>query len=201
MQSFKVPSQPAVNEIELILRAQRGDRSAFSELVCLHSRGVSRVVFRMCGDLQLAEDAAQEAFLQAWQHLPSYRPGMSLRNWLYRIAVNAAIDMLRRNKQILPGSLEDMPLQDRAPGPETVATREEQVAFIQKAVLSLPEASRAVLVLREYEGMSYQEISDALDIPLGTVMSRLNYARKLIKKMLEPGFLGEMEAEDAQTYA
>ena len=201
MQSFKVPSQPAVNEIELILRAQRGDRSAFSELVCLHSRGVSRVVFRMCGDLQLAEDAAQEAFLQAWQHLPSYRPGMSLRNWLYRIAVNAAIDMLRRNKQILPGSLEDMPLQDRAPGPETVATREELVAFIQKAVLSLPEASRAVLVLREYEGMSYQEISDALDIPLGTVMSRLNYARKLIKKMLEPGFLGEMEAEDAQTYA
>lgn len=201
MQSFKVPSQPAVNEIELILRAQRGDRSAFSELVCLHSRGVSRVVFRMCGDLQLAEDAAQEAFLQAWQHLPSYCPGMSLRNWLYRIAVNAAIDMLRRNKQILPGSLEDMPLQDRAPGPETVATREELVAFIQKAVLSLPEASRAVLVLREYEGMSYQEISDALDIPLGTVMSRLNYARRLLKKMLESGFLGEMEAEDAQTYA
>ena len=201
MQSFKVPSQPAVNEIELILRAQRGDRSAFSELVCLHSRGVSRVVFRMSGDLQLAEDAAQEAFLQAWQHLPSYRPGMSLRNWLYRIAVNAAIDMLRRNKQILPGSLEDMPLQDRAPGPETVATREELVAFIQKAVLSLPEASRAVLVLREYEGMSYQEISDALDIPLGTVMSRLNYARRLLKKMLESGFLGEMEAEDAQTYA
>ena len=201
MESSKVASQPAVNEIELVLRAQSGDRSAFSELVCLHSRGVTRMVFRMCGDFQLAEDAAQETFLQAWQHLPSYRPGMSLRNWLYRIAVNAGIDMLRRNKRILPGSLNDMPLQDPAPGPEAVVSREERIVFIQKAVLSLPEASRAVLVLREYEGMSYHEISDALDIPLGTVMSRLNYARSLLRKMLEPGFFREMEAEDAQTYA
>lgn len=201
MDSFKAASQPAVNERELVLRAQRGDRSAFSELVCLHSRGVTRVVFRMCGDLQLAEDAAQETFLQAWQHLPSYRPGLSLRSWLYRIAINAAIDMLRRNKRILPSSLEDMPLQDPAPGPETVATRGERIVFIQKAVLSLPEASRAVLLLREYEEMSYQEISDTLDIPLGTVMSRLNYARRLLKKMLEPRLSVEMEAEDAQTYA
>ena len=201
MESFKVASQPAVNEIELVLRAQRGDRGAFSELVCLHSLGVTRVIFRMCSDLQLAEDAAQETFLQAWQHLPSYRPGMPLRSWLYRIAVNAAIDMLRRNKRILPSSLEDMPLQDPAPGPETIATREERIAFIQKAVLSLPEASRAVLLLREYEEMSYQEISDTLDIPLGTVMSRLNYARRLLKKMLEPRLSVEMEAEDVQSYA
>lgn len=201
MESFKVASQPAVNEIELVLRAQRGDRGAFSELVCLHSRGVTRVIFRMCSDLQLAEDAAQETFLQAWQHLPSYRPGMPLRSWLYRIAVNAAIDILRRNKRILPSSLEDMPLQDPAPGPETIATREERIAFIQKAVLSLPEASRAVLLLREYEEMSYQEISDTLDIPLGTVMSRLNYARRLLKKMLEPRLSVEMEAEDVQSYA
>jgi RNA polymerase sigma-70 factor (ECF subfamily) len=201
MDSFKAASQPAVNEIELVRRAQRGDRNAFSELVCLHSRGVTRIVFRMCGDLQLAEDAAQETFLQAWQHLPSYRPGMPLRSWLYRIAVNAAIDMLRRNKRILPSSLEDMPLQDPAPGPETVATREERIVFIQKAVLSLPETSRAVLLLREYEEMSYQEISDTLDIPLGTVMSRLNYARRLLKKMLEPRLAVEMETEDVQAYA
>ena len=200
MDSFKVASQAAVNEIELVLRAQRGDRSAFSELVCLHSRGVTRIVFRMCGDLQLAEDAAQETFLQAWQHLPSYRPGMPLRSWLYRIAINAAIDMLRRNKRILPSSLEDMPLQDPAPGLETVATRHERIVFIQKAVLSLPEASRAVLLLREYEEMSYQEISDTLDIPLGTVMSRLNYARRLLKKMLEPRLSVEMEAKDVQAY-
>jgi RNA polymerase sigma-70 factor (ECF subfamily) len=199
MESFKAAQSG--NETELILRAQRGDRSAFGELVCLHSRGVTGVIYRMCGDLQLAEDAAQETFLQAWQHLPSYRPAMSLRNWLYRIAVNAAIDMLRRNKRILPASLDDISLQDRAPGPEAIVSREERIALIQKAVLSLPEASRAVLVLREYEEMSYHEISDALDIPLGTVMSRLSYARKVLKKILEPGLFRETEAVDAQTYA
>ncbi len=109
--------------------------------------------------------------------------------------------MLRKNRQILPGALDDMPLKDPAPGPEILLSQQERAVFIQNAVLSLPEASRAVLVLREYEGMSYQEISDALDIPLGTVMSRLSYARRLLKKVLEPQLSVEMEAEDVQAYA
>jgi len=186
-----------VSEMELVSRAQSGDRNVFSELVRNHAQGVMNVVYRMCGDVQIAEDAAQETFIQAWIHLSSYRPQTSLRNWLYRIAVNAATDMLRKDKRILPNSMEDLQLTDGQPGPEMVVSQQERIVLVQKAVLSLPEASRAVLVLREYEGLSYQEISSTLDIPIGTVMSRLNYARKLLKDKLEQKFVLPVEVDYA----
>lgn len=194
-------SLPAVaeNETELITQAQRGDRNAFSELVCMHSQGVRNVIYRMCGDARVAEDASQETFIQAWTHLRSYRPGTSLRNWLYRIAVNAATDLLRKEKHILPNALEDLQLKDPQLGPEALFFEEERTALIQKAILSLPAASRAVLVLREYEGMSYHEIADALDIPVGTVMSRLNYGRKTLKEKLEGSLFVQAEAEHVDT--
>jgi len=185
----------AIDETELVHRAKNGERNAFSELVCIHAQGVRNVIYRMCGDAQIAEDAAQETFIQAWLHLSSYRPQTSLRNWLYRIAFNAATDMLRKEQRILPNALEDLQLSDPLPGPETVFSQGERTALVQKAVLSLPDASRAVLVLREYEGMSYHEIADALEIPVGTVMSRLNYARKLLKDKLAPKLLQQMEVE------
>lgn len=185
----------AVNETKLVTQAQRGDRNAFGELVCIHAQGVRNVIYRMCGDAQVAEDAAQETFIQAWLHLSSYRPQTSLRNWLYRIAVNTATDMLRKEKRILPNALEDLSLKDPQLGPEALFSQEEQTALIQKAILSLPEACRAVLVLREYEALSYREIADALDIPVGTVMSRLNYARKLLKERLEQKISLQMEVE------
>jgi RNA polymerase sigma-70 factor (ECF subfamily) len=174
------------SEKELVISAQNGDRDAFNELVRVHAQGVLNVVHRMCGDALLAEDAAQETFLRAWQNLPSYRPQTPLRNWLYRIAVNAATDMLRRERRILPDDIDDLHLTDGGPGPESMLARKERTALVQKAILSLPDASRAVLALREYEGLSYQEISSTLDIPVGTVMSRLNYARNLLKTMLRP---------------
>ena len=183
------------NEAELISQAKNGERNAFSELVCIHAQGVRNVIYRMCGDAQIAEDAAQETFIQAWLHIASYRPQASLRSWLYRIAVNAATDMLRRQKRILPNSLEDLDLKDPQLGPEALFAQGERTALIQQAVLSLPDACRPVLVLREYEGLSYHEIADTLDIPLGTVMSRLNYARKLLREKLESNFLLQAEAE------
>jgi RNA polymerase sigma-70 factor, ECF subfamily len=195
MDSFTAARMTTVNETELVHRAKNGERNAFSELVCIHAQGVMNVVFRMCGDAQIAEDAAQETFIQAWLHLASYRPQTSLRNWLYRIAVNAATDMLRKEKRILPNALEDLPLKDPQLGPEALFSQEERIAAIQKAVLSLPDACRAVLVLREYEGLSYQEIADTLDIPVGTVMSRLNYARKLLREKLEQKLFLQVEAE------
>lgn len=175
-----------VSEAELIKDAQFGDRNAFSELVHIHARGVFNVVYRMCGDALIAEDAAQETFIRAWQSLSSYRPQTPLRNWLYRIAFNAGLDMLRKEKRILPNAIEDLNLNDGQPGLESQVSQQERTQLVQKAVLSLPDASRAVLVLREYEGMSYQEISSTLDIPVGTVMSRLSYARNLLKAKLQP---------------
>lgn len=182
------------NEAELVAQAQRGDRNAFSELVRIHARGVFNVVYHMCGDSLIADDAAQETFIRAWQNLPSYRPQTSLRNWLYRIAFNAGMDMLRKEKRILPNDIDEMGLADERPGPESVVSQQERTSMVQQAVLALPDASRAVLVLREYEGMSYHEIADALDIPVGTVMSRLNYARKLLKEKLEPKLFLKVEA-------
>lgn len=187
----------AFNEAELVIRAQGGERSAFSELVRIHARGVFNVVYRMCGNQLMAEDAAQETFLRAWQNLPSYRRQMPLRNWLYRIAFNAGMDMLRKERRVLPNDIEDLYLTDDRPGPELLVSQQECTTLVQKAVLSLPDASRAVLVLREYEGMSYQEIADALNIPIGTVMSRLNYARKLLKDQLEQKTFLPAEADYA----
>jgi RNA polymerase sigma-70 factor (ECF subfamily) len=174
------------NEAQLVREAQNGDRGAFSELVRIHAQGVVNVVYRMCGDMLVAEDAAQETFIRAWQNLSSYRPQTPLRNWLYRIAFNAGMDMLRKEKRILPDDIDEMPLTDGQPGLEARVSQRERTNLVQKAILSLPDASRAVLVLREYEGLSYQEISSTLDIPVGTVMSRLNYARSLLKSKLEP---------------
>jgi len=184
-----------VSETDLVNEAQNGDRYAFSELVRIHARGVFNVVYRMCGDALIAEDAAQETFIRAWQNLSSYRPQTPLRNWLYRIAFNAGMDMLRKEKHTLPDDIEDLQLADGRPGPESLVSQQEKTQLVQKAILSLPDASRAVLVLREYEGMSYNEISLTLDIPIGTVMSRLSYARNLLKAKLEPQ-LSLMEVEN-----
>jgi RNA polymerase sigma-70 factor (ECF subfamily) len=171
-------------EADLVTLAQQGDRAAFGDLVGLHRRGVINVVYRMCGDAELAEDAAQEAFIRAWKNIHRYQPRSPFRNWVYRIATNAALDVLRRRRETI--DIEDLPLKSHLPNPEAAAETEEKAIFIQQAVLELPEASRAVIILREYEGFSYREIATALDIPIGTVMSRLNYARKQLRQTLAP---------------
>jgi RNA polymerase sigma-70 factor (ECF subfamily) len=173
------------DENALIEQAQHGDRNAFGELVSRYYPGVVRVVYRLCGDNRLAEDMAQEAFLRGWVALPSFHPQSSLRNWLYRIAVNATLDVLRRRTE---EPIEDEALQmvpDQAASPETTLIEKERVAQLQQAMRALPEAARSVLVLREYGGLSYQEIASVLDVPVGTVMSRLNYARNRLRELLK----------------
>jgi RNA polymerase sigma-70 factor (ECF subfamily) len=152
------------------------------------------VVYRMCGDTNLAEDAAQEAFIRAWQHLPNYRPRSPstrtgkqsdpFRNWLYRIATNVARDVLRRERETVDVDTVSLIASDARP--EDMVEGAERGERVRQAVLALPTASRAVLVLREYEGLSYREIADTLGIPIGTVMSRLNYARKRLRESLAP---------------
>ena len=169
-------------EDDLIALAKQGDRQAFGELVRCHREGVINVVYRMCGDVNLAEDMAQEAFIRAWRHLNTYRPRASFRSWVYRIATNAALDELRREKETV--DVEALPLAASNEGLEATVERHERAALVQQAVLSLPPASRAVVILREYEGLSYREIADTLEIPMGTVMSRLNYARGRLVELL-----------------
>ena len=191
-----VHPQIAEDENALIEQAQQGDRNAFGELASRYYPGVVRVVYRLCGDTDLAEDMAQEAFLRGWVNLSSFRPQSSLRNWLYRIAVNATLDVLRRKPE---EALEDEVAQmipDQEAGPEATLIEKERVALLQQAMHALPEAARSVLVLREYGGLSYQEIANVLDVPVGTVMSRLNYARNRLRELLK-GDLLQLENEYA----
>jgi RNA polymerase sigma-70 factor, ECF subfamily len=171
-------------ELNLITQAKQGDRNAYGELIRIHRSGVINVVYRMCGDAELAEDTAQEAFIKAWKNLHRYQPRSAFKNWIYRIATNTALDVLRRQKDIY--DIEDIPLKSAQPGPEAVVVTQERAKIVQTAVLALPPASRAVLILREYEDFSYREIAAALSIPIGTVMSRLNYARKQLRQSLAP---------------
>lgn len=171
----------------LIAAAQKGDQNAYADLVCRHWDGVVRVVYRMSGDPALAEDAAQEAFLRAWQRLDGYNPQHAFRAWVYRIAVNAALDVLRARRPA--DSLDDLhesalPTASPAANPDARFERREQAERVQRAVMALPGASRAVLVLREWGQLSYAEIAEALSIPMGTVMSRLNAARGQLRQSL-----------------
>jgi RNA polymerase sigma-70 factor, ECF subfamily len=168
-----------------IARAVQGDNRAFGELVSLHRAGVVGVVYRMCGDMPLAEEAAQEAFLRAWQHLNKYQSQHSFRAWVYRIAINAALDVLRRERK-MTGLTEigGERLPQSGPGLQERSETREQAERVQQAILALPDGARAVLVLREYGAMSYAEIAAALNIPAGTVMSRLNSARAQLRQAL-----------------
>lgn len=182
----RTASTPQNDELDLIARAQDGDRHAFGELVTRYRKRVVNLVYRICGDADVAQDMAQEAFIRAWSKLPSYRPRSAFANWLYRIATNATLDLLRRERKTV--NVDDLPL--KAPGSSLEASLEakDQAEIVRQAVLSLPPASRTVLVLREYQAFSYKEISETLGIPIGTVMSRLNYARERLSQVLEPYF-------------
>lgn len=177
--------QTTDSEADLIRQAQLGDRDAFGELVRRYYDRVVGVLTRMCGDSSLAEDSAQETFLRVWLNLPSFRPEAPLRPWVYRIAINAALDMLRKRREESVELPEMQEIQDPSAGPEAALDKKEQAARVQQALRSLPEASRSVIVLREYGECSYQEIAHALAIPVGTVMSRLSYARNHLRHVLK----------------
>lgn len=169
-------------EAQLIENAQKGDRQAFGELVTMHHQGVFNITYRMCGDVHLAEDVAQDAFIRAWQNLPRYQPRAAFKSWLYRIAHNAMLDVFRKQRETV--DVDEVQIPAEGESMDERLERKDRAAQVQRAVLSLPPASRAVLVLREYESLSYQEIAETLDIPIGTVMSRLNFARGKMRDLL-----------------
>lgn len=174
-------------EGQLVRQALEGDKGAFGELVRLHQQSVRSLAYRLCGDASLADDAAQETFLRAWQALGKYEHRGSMRNWLLRIVTNVVTDSLRRPQ---PAYLDPSDVPSPAESPSEAAERHELRARVQQAVLNLPRAARAALILREFEGLSYAEIAEVLDVPVGTVMSRLHYARQALRRTLTP----ELEA-------
>ena len=147
------------------------------------------LAMRMCGNAEDAADVAQDAFLAAWRGLPSFRGEAGFSTWLYRLVSNAAIDHLRKTKHQRGNvSLDDEELNldapDRAPGPQESAEGKELQQMVQDGLMALGDDHRTVLVMREVQGLSYEEIAGKLGIDLGTVKSRISRARTTLRKIL-----------------
>lgn len=178
-----------MTEKELVRAAAGGDEAAFAELVRMYENKAYHLALRMCGNGEDASDVAQDAFLAAWKGLPSFRGEAGFSTWLYRLVSNAAIDHLRRTKhQRLSVSLDDEELNldapDTAPGPQESAEGAELQHAVRDGLNALGDDHRTVLVMREVQCLSYEEIARALDIDLGTVKSRISRARTALRKIL-----------------
>jgi RNA polymerase sigma-70 factor (ECF subfamily) len=183
------------NDQQLVQRVQKGDKSAFDLLVLKYQHRVLKLVSRFVNDAAEAQDVAQEAFLKAYRALPSFRGDSAFYTWLYRIAINTAKNTLvsnRRRPVDFDLDLQDPEQYDRhaklkeVDTPEGVLLTEEIRLVIERAMEQLPEDLRTAIVLREIEGLSYEEIAEAMDCPVGTVRSRIFRAREAIDKRLQP---------------
>ena len=192
-------------EQQWIRAAQQGDSAAFEQLLLLYQQKIYHLALRTCGDPHDAEEATQEAFLSAWKNLPSFRGESSFSTWLYRLTVNACNDLFRKNKASAANvALEDeeaaLQVPDTAPGPEESLQRKETRQAVQDALQQLSPEHRQVLLLRELQQLSYDEIAAVLDMDLGTVKSRIHRARNQLREiLLKTGtFSAELPSKDTE---
>ena len=186
-----------MDETALIQEAQRGNLDSFNTLVLNYQDMLFNTALRIMGDQEAAADATQEAFLSAYKAMRKFRGG-SFKSWLLRIVTNACYDQLRYKQRRPTSSLDNLPveadhtyyLEDESELPDEYVERRELNRLIQDGIADLPVEQATVLVLSDVQGMSYNEIADALDLSLGTVKSRLSRARaKLRDFMTEKGEL------------
>lgn len=175
----------SVSESELARRVASGDQDAFAEVVRLHQRAIYNLAYRMLGNAQDAEDATQDAFIRAYQFFDRFDTDRPLAPWLKRIAVNVCLNRLKSEKPA--SSLEDslFPPKDPRPGPEIQAGTRQRQEYIRAEVLRLPAQYRAVIELRHFQEMSYEEIAQVLKRPLSSVKSDLFRARKILAEHLK----------------
>jgi RNA polymerase sigma-70 factor (ECF subfamily) len=180
-----------MDELALIASAQKGDVRAFNQLVLLYQSMAYNVAYRILGDPDAAADATQEAFLSAYKAIKKFRGG-SFKAWLLRIVTNACYDQLRVKKRRPTSSLDDLPveaehshfLRDKSEAPDEMLERQELGRFLQSGISALPVEQRAVLVLSDVQGLSYQEVAEIMDLSLGTVKSRLSRGRARLRDFL-----------------
>ena len=187
-------------DLSLVRRVQAGERGAFDLLVLKYQHKVVKLVMRYLRDPTEAEDVAQEAFIKAYRALPQFRGDSAFYTWLYRIAINTAKNALvSRDRSPIAYEI-NLNSDDDAPDvtsrlrdpdtPEGLALSEEIRSTVTAAIDALPEDLRTAIVLRELDGMSYEEIAAAMDCPVGTVRSRIFRAREAIDKRLREVFDG-----------
>jgi RNA polymerase sigma-70 factor (ECF subfamily) len=198
------PAAAAVknNDAGLVRQAQQGDRAAFQLLVEKYQKRVFSVALGMVKNREDALDISQESFLKAFRHLPDFKGISSFYTWLYRICINLCLDLIRRRKGVtvefdekiaLDESSSDAELLTSTPAKNPLAelSRKELAEQISKALDKLSPDHRAILLMREVEGLSYEEMAQVLGINKGTVMSRLFHARRNLRKLLIDYLAGE----------
>lgn len=180
----------------LIESALGGNQGAYKELMERHRSAIFHIVLKIVRDREAVEDLVQETFMKAFASLATYRSEYKFSTWLYRIAANAAIDFLRKKRlktlsldapiSTADGETGSIDIPDYSYSPEKEIEERENRMSINEAIDSLPEKYRLVIVYRHKDDKSYDEIAEALDIPIGTVKARIFRARELLKKKLRP---------------
>src|ERR1700756_1634605 len=196
MQTEATLAQADVSDLDLVTRCQAGDTKAFDELVTRHRTRAFSMIYNMVHSEQDACDLAQDSFLKAWKSIKRFRGRSSFYTWIYRIVMNVTIDWLCKKHVKGAGAEFDdaIELREIDPASKTVPKtealpyetmeREEIRGRIDKAIAQLSPEQRAVILMKEIEGMQYHEIAEALGCSIGTVMSRLFYARKKLQTLL-----------------
>jgi RNA polymerase sigma-70 factor, ECF subfamily len=170
---------------QIVQRFKDGERAVFTELVRIYQDRIYNLCAYMLNDSDEARDASQDAFIKAYKNLDRFKPDASFYTWLYRIAVNTCLDYGKRSypKPLEKASaLEDIPTP--AASPEELYQSKEIASALQSALQRIPEKYRAAIVLKEIEGLSYEEIADTLQISVGTVKSRIWRARDELRRLI-----------------
>lgn len=186
-----------LDEVELVHRSQGGDLEAFNCLVERYHTRIYNFAFSLARNHDDAMDVAQEAFIRAWSNMRSFRGDSSFITWLTRITRNLFLDIQKKRKHDPRISLDELmdnsdpsspgrDVQDPSPGPEELALTNERVQAVRQEVLNLATEHREILTLYDLQGFSYEEISQILKLPMGTVKSRLNRARRALRDRLTP---------------
>lgn len=183
----------------LVERAAAGDQRAYELLVIKYQRRIERLIGRMVRDVDVVQDIAQETFIRAWRALHQFRGDAQFYTWLYRIAVNTAKKTLlemKRDPIVTEAALQSADSEDETSRPQNELTTEatpeselaarEIAAAVNAAMEALPEDLRQAVTLREIEGLSYEEIAEAMNCPIGTVRSRIFRAREAISTKVKP---------------
>ena len=183
-------------DAELVSRVQAGDKQAFDLLVIKYQRKIMRLLSRMIRDPAEIEDVAQEAFIKAYRALPQFRGDSAFYTWLYRIAINTARNWLAANKRApsTPSAFEneegetfnESDVLTDGSNPESEMASRQIAETVNKAINDLPEELRNAIVMREIDGMSYEDIAESMNCPIGTVRSRIFRAREAIALRLRP---------------
>lgn len=183
-----------MEDTELVRLCQKGDMDAFEKLFSKHQKQVYNISFRMLGNREDALDLTQEIFVRAYQKINKYNYKSSFSTWLYRIATNLCIDELRKRKNnINPIPLDDALYMADSNTPEDIAIMNDRKKQVWDALDSLKEKERAIIILKDIEGLSYNEIAEVFDCSLGRVKSRIHEARQKLKTVLERN--GQLWAE------